>query len=513
MTALSFDHQSQTSGRRYRLTPVLNTRNATIKWYKMRLAKSSIIVFISSQFGTVFGFVATFYIASSLGPEVLGGYTVAVGMLYWMNLPASAVNSAVKKRVSEGTDRGEILSAGLLATMFITLPIVAGIVFFSPYIENYLKNPVSVETAILIIVWAISGLMSTCLAGQKKVASASIITTIGRMTRTIFQIVLTLLMGLGVAGLIWGHSISLLFATALALVINSVSLAWPSKEHFVSLYEYARYAWLGQISVQAFNWLDTVIMAFFVSSGLIGIYEAAWTMASALSLVSSSISTTLFPTLSELSTANRHNRISELLTEGIAFSGILIIPGLAGASAIGPRILEIYGPEYGQGGMILILLIIARFANGYNGLFKNTINAIDRPDVGFRINAVLVASNIVLNFSLIPLFGWYGAAIGTAGSAIIGLLFGYYWVNQSIPIRVPYQEIGFQFLASLIMILATFGLSQMLGPGRIETVVIVLISAGVYSGALLILSNTVRQKTISILSSHPYLRAILISRQ
>ena len=31
MTALTFDHQSQTSGRHYRLTPVLNTRNATGK--------------------------------------------------------------------------------------------------------------------------------------------------------------------------------------------------------------------------------------------------------------------------------------------------------------------------------------------------------------------------------------------------------------------------------------------------------------------------------------------------
>jgi hypothetical protein len=29
MTVLTFDHQSQTSGRHYRLTPVLNTQNAT----------------------------------------------------------------------------------------------------------------------------------------------------------------------------------------------------------------------------------------------------------------------------------------------------------------------------------------------------------------------------------------------------------------------------------------------------------------------------------------------------
>ena len=475
----------------------------------MRLAKSSIAVFVSSQFGTLFGFVATFYIASHLGPEVLGGYTIAVGLLYWINLPASAINSAVKKRVSEGTDPGKILSAGFLINLVLTLPIIAGILLFSPSVEDYLNNPVSVETAILIVAWAASSFMSICLQGQKKVASASIITTIGRLARTGFQIGLTFFVGLGVGGLIWGHSISLILAATIALVINSVRPAWPSKEHFVSLYEYARYAWLGQISVQAFNWLDTVIMALFVSSGLIGIYEAAWTMASALSLVSSSISTALFPTFSELSTNNRHDEIRELLTEGLAFSGILTIPGLAGALAVGSRVLEIYGPEYGQGGIILVLLVIARLTNSYNGLFKNTINAIDRPEIGFRINAVVLGSNIILNLSLIPIFGWYGAAIGTASSATIGLFVGYYWVNQSISINIPYREIGLQIVASLVMILAVSGLSQVLGSGRIKTFVIVILAAAVYSVVLLSLSTTIREKTASILSDYPYVRALL----
>jgi len=36
MTALTFDHQSQTSGRHYRLTPVLNTRNATVIKYRSK---------------------------------------------------------------------------------------------------------------------------------------------------------------------------------------------------------------------------------------------------------------------------------------------------------------------------------------------------------------------------------------------------------------------------------------------------------------------------------------------
>ncbi|GAB7008107.1 oligosaccharide flippase family protein [Halorubrum trueperi] len=475
----------------------------------MRLAKTSIVLFLSSQFSTIVGFVGTFYIASYLGSEVLGTYSVVVGMLFWLYLPASAIDSAVVKRVSEGTNQEEIISAGFLINTAIALMTVAGVLLFSPAVETYVNHPVSLEIAVLIVCWFAANFASAILNGQKKVAHASIIWTTGRIIRTGLQIGLTYLLTLGVAGLIWGHTISFFVAAVIAFAINPIKPAWPSKKHFKSLYEYARYSWLGQISVQAFNWLDTVILAIFVSSSLIGVYEVAWTMASALSIISTSITTTLFPTISELSDDKRYDKVSELLTEGLSFTGIFTIPGLAGAIAVGPRVLEIYGSEYGQGGTILILLVVARLTNAYNGLFKNTINAIDRPDIGFRINAVLLVSNVILNFSLIPIFGWYGAAIGTASSATIGMLFGYYWVNQSIPIYVPYREIGYQVIASLVMVLAVSGLSKMLGSGRIRTVVIVFLAAGFYSVVLLALSTTVREKTISILSDYPYVGALL----
>lgn len=470
----------------------------------MRLAKTSIIVFASSQFSTIVGFIATYYIASYLGQVTLGAYAVTVGLLYWVYLPASSVNSAITKRMSEGTNPGEILSAGFLVYTAALFLIVAGVLVFSSSVESYIGHPVSDEMTVLIFAWFGASFMSAVLAGQKKVASSSIVWTAGRVVRTGCQIGLTFFLGLGVAGLIWGHSISFLFAIVLALVINSVKPAWPTKENFRSLYEYARYSWLGAISGRAFNWLDTVILGFFVTSGLIGIYEVAWTMASALALVSSSIGSTLFPSISELNADGRCDKVGDLLSESLIFAGILIIPGLAGAMAVGPRVLEIYGPEYGQGSIVLVLLVVARLTNAYNELFKNTVNAIDRPDIGFQINAVLLISNVVLNVSLIPIFGWYGAAIGTACSATIVLLYGYYRVNQLISIDIPYREIGLQVIASLVMILAVLGLSQVLGSGRIGTVVIVSIAAVVYSVALLALSTTVKQKTVTLLGDYSF---------
>lgn len=475
----------------------------------MRPAKTTIAVFLSSQFATIVGFVATFYIAAYLGPATLGAYSVVVGLLYWGYLPGAAIDSAVRKRVSEGIERGEMFSAGILLNMTIALVVVTGVLVFSPWVERYVGHPVSDEIAVLVVCWFAANVMNAGLNGQKKVAHASIVWTAGRVVRTTFQIGLTFFFGLGVAGLIWGHSISFAVATGFALLVNSVQPAWPSKRHFVSLLEYAKYSWLGQISVQAFNWLDTVIMAVFVSTTLIGIYEAAWTMASTLAIVSSAIGTTLFPNFSELSAEDRYDEVSELLTEGLTFAGIFIIPGLVGALTVGSRVLEIYGPEYGQGGLILVLLVVARLTNAYSGLFKNTINAIDRPDIGFRINAALLSSNVVLNLILIPIFGWVGAAVGTATSAVVALLIGYHWVGQVISITVPYREIGLQLVASLVMVPVVGILSPTLGGGRVWTVLIVFLAAAVYSVTLLLISSTVRQKTTSIISEHPYLYSYL----
>ena len=64
---------------------------------------------------------------------------------------------------------------------------------------------------------------------------------------------------------------------------------------------------------------------FFVSPSLIGIYEVAWGLGSMLAVISTSVRTTLFPEISDLSA--QEEEISHYLKEGLTFSGILVVPG------------------------------------------------------------------------------------------------------------------------------------------------------------------------------------------
>jgi peptidoglycan biosynthesis protein MviN/MurJ (putative lipid II flippase) len=75
----------------------------------------------------------------------------------------------------------------------------------------------------------------------------------------------------------------------------------------------------------------------------------------------------------------------------------------------------------------------------------------DRPDLDFRVNGVFIGLNIVLNLFLIPLIGWVGAAVATVLSSLLSMIYAYYVVDQIVRVNLPYQEIGKQFLASILM--------------------------------------------------------------
>ncbi|MDY6779450.1 MAG: polysaccharide biosynthesis C-terminal domain-containing protein, partial [Halobacteria archaeon] len=114
-----------------------------------------------------------------------------------------------------------------------------------------------------------------------------------------------------------------------------------------------------------------------------------------------------------------------LAQTGVAYAGLFLVPGLVGGLVLGEVILSVYSQEFQQGYLVLVLLILARLISTYKNQFVNVIDAINKPDVGFKINAVFVVTNVSLNFVLVYFRGWIGAAVATAVSAAVGCVLAY----------------------------------------------------------------------------------------
>ena len=471
----------------------------------MRLGQTSVVYFLSRLLTSAIGFVATIYFARVLGADPLGIYYLVISVVAWLAIAGNiGVSGAITKRVSEGEDQEQFAIAGtsLVAGLFVL--VAAGVFVFRPYVHQYIGQPVAGYVVLILFASLGWSLVSSLLSGVHLVHIKGILSPVKMGGQSLLQVA-ALAGGMGLAGLFLGHVAGILLVIGIGglIVFRQFSeLTLPRRHHYQKLFNYAKFSWLGGLESRMFNYTDIIVLGFFVSSGLIAVYSIAWNIAMFLIAFSGSISVTLFPEMSERSVEDDLGEVISLLEDAISYTGLILIPGLVGSLIIGERLLRIYGDEFTQGTAVLGLLILAALIRAYQKQFLNTLNAIDRPDLSFHVNALFVVANLFLNVILVYLYGWVGAAVATTLSVSISLLFGYYYLTSIHSFAVLYTEIGRQMLAALLMGAVVYGglwienTHRLIRHNFATVLILVGIGAGVYFFVLLGISAKFR-RTVS----------------
>ncbi|QSW99640.1 flippase [Haloterrigena alkaliphila] len=467
----------------------------------MKLGQTSIVYFLSRFLASFLGFIATIYFARLLGAEPLGIYYLVIGLVSWLAIAGKiGFSGAVKKRVSEGEEQEEYAIAGMALITAIFVIISVGILLFRPYVDSYIGYPATEFVVLFLFVTLSNAIVNSLLVGFHLVHVNGILSPTRTGGRVILQIG-AVVAGLGLTGLfvgyVAGYAVVVLIGLSIALRrFDGFSL--PQRRHFRSLFDYAKFSWLGSLQSRMFNYTDVIVLGIFVPSTLIGVYSIAWNVAQFLILFAGAISTTFFPEISELSSKRNTESVTDLVENALSYSGLLLIPGLVGGTIIGERLLRIYGEEFIQGTTILVVLIIANLIMSYQSQILNTLNAIDRPDLAFRANVVFVVGNLFLNVLLIYFYGWFGAAVATALSIAISLVVAHHYLQSIVDYAIPYTEISRQWIAAIVMGVIVYGgvhlenTYAVLGHNVATVILLVGIGASVYFVTLLGLSPRFR---------------------
>lgn len=467
----------------------------------LKLGRTAAFHFLTQVVVSLSGFAATFVIARFLGPTPLGYYAKATAVLFLVGVPIIAVHTAIIKRMSEGSDREAYFGGGIVLVAAVLLVLLLAVFVVRSQFESYVGVPIAGEFMLLLVGTGAFRLLQAVLSGEKQVARAGLIQSFERVLRTLLQVGFIVL-GYSISGLLLGHGIALLTAGVLGLFLSQSWPETPKRKHIESIVEYSRFSWLARLKGRAFSWTDTAVLGFLVTSSLIGIYEVAWTLSATLILISKSVQQTLFPEFSELSTEDDYDQIHHLLNEGMVFTAIFCLPGLVGAALIGPRILGIYGGAFRAGATVLVILVFAQLASAFGEQFTFAINAIDRPDVAFKISGAFILVNVILNVLLIWEFGWVGAAAATALSSTGLVIAGFVVISRLIgrP-TLPVTEFAAQVIAALGMGGALYMARSAVPAGHYWTVLLVLGAAALYTVLLVALSTRVRSKALALARS------------
>ncbi|MDQ2049464.1 oligosaccharide flippase family protein [Natronolimnohabitans sp. A-GB9] len=464
----------------------------------MRLGQTSVIYLVSKLVASLLGFLATIYFTRTLGEEIYGFYALTLALVSWLGIVKSVgFGQAIVKRMSEDEEPDAYLAAGATIKAVLTGLVAVGIVLFREQVNGYVGQPVAEFVVLLLVVSIFSELVNVALKGSHRVHVYAPLSTLKEGARSVAMIALVVL-GWELSGMLVGHAIGTAVIAVIGLWIVRPTIAIPRWRHVTRLFDFAKFAWLGNMRKKTFSDMDIIVLGVFVPAGLTGIYAVAYTLAKFLDIFGSAIQTTLFPELSKRSVSGDTDMIRTLTNDALTYAGLFLIPGIAGAAILGDRLMRIYGEGFEIGAEILTILLVGILAYTYNKQLLNTLNALDRPDLAFRANAAFIVANLVLNVALVYSIGWLGAAIATASSAAVGLGFGYYYARQHVQFRIPTGEIARQCLAALVMAGTVYGTRTIAEPhwiadyNELFVVLLVTLGAGVYFSTLLVISSRFR---------------------
>lgn len=417
----------------------------------MRLGQTSVIYLVAKILGSAIGFLATIYFTRTLGEEIYGFYAITLALVSWLGIVKSVgFGKAIVKRMSEDEESDAYLAAGTSIKVVLTAFVAAAVLIFDDSVNAYVGQPVAEFVVLLLIVSIFSGLVNAALKGTHRVHIYAPLSTLKQGGRSVAMIGLVVL-GWELTGMLLGHAIGTAVIAVIGLWFVRPSVAIPRWHHVVGLFNFAKYSWLGSMRKKTFSDMDIIVLGIFVPAGLTGIYAVAYSLAKFLDIFGSAIQTTLFPEMSKRSASDDLEMVRTLTNDALSYAGLFLIPGIVGAAILGDRLMLVYGDGFEIGAHVLTILLVGILAYTYNKQLLNTLNAIDRPDLAFRANAVFIGANLVLNVVLVYNIGWTGAAIATASSATIGLLVGFHYTRRHIGFRIPTGEIARQTVAALFM--------------------------------------------------------------
>jgi O-antigen/teichoic acid export membrane protein len=171
---------------------------------------------------------------------------------------------------------------------------------------------------------------------------------------------------------------------------------------------------VSQVVAPLFLYLDRFLIGFFLSLGAVAYYVVPQEALLRLLIIPMSLTTTLFPALSQASaTEEGEDRLKLYYVRSLRYLAIVLIPLSMALVVFAPDILRVWvGQSYAdQSSTVFRILGFGLFFCSLAQVPATALQAVGRPDLPAKFHLMELPLLVGLNVALIPLFGIVGAAL------------------------------------------------------------------------------------------------------
>jgi len=238
--------------------------------------------------------------------------------------------------------------------------------------------------------------------------------------------------------------------------------------------------------------VDNKIASYLPDGGISALQYAMRLFQLPLGVFAVSIATALLPRLSEWHARDDHERFSKGLGEGIASTGLVLLPAMAGLLILGSDVIRLlfqhgtFGPaDAARTAGALFAYSVGLLPYGLIFVLTRASHAVGRTALPVIASAVAVAVNIGLDLALVDPLAETGLALATAIAGLVNAVVLATLLRRRFDWRPMVRIFGAPILGmSLLMAAVVFGLRQFLGEAHAALAVFVPMLGGLVVFAL-----------------------------
>lgn len=442
--------------------------------YAERVAKGGFIILVLAMLTSAIGYLLRLYLARNLSTEDFGLFYAVMAFLslFWvfkeMGIgPAIAKyipELMVKKRLSE--IKTSIASIMLLQfaigfVIFITLFV------FSDYISiSFFHNPSAkpVLQILSIELFVSTTILRPVLQGLQKMrayALVEFVRIIAVFTIVIFFVSITVT-GVALSYLLASIIVQIIFLAYIFGIIGKYRGIAETKID-KKIFSFGFFIFIGGLAGFLVSYTDTLVLTFFRSLDEVGFYQVAMPTSQLLWVFAGSLTTVLFPVMSEIWAKGQKNLLADGISLLVKFSLVFIIPFALIVIAFPEIVINlIFGPRYLPAAPALQILGFGAIFYTLMTILSTAVNAIGRPDISMKVIWAAAIFNLAGNIMLVPFMGITGAAIISTLSFLLGFMALASYTKKHMTVRIPWASLGKAFAGGIATLILIYALKEAL---------------------------------------------------
>ncbi len=409
------------------------------------LARGGLIMFVG-KLGRISRGAFLWVITLLMGLDVQGYYTLSWSIVSTLNkiarfgMSRGVVRFVVAGRFQGGKEAERAIATALVIVVLCSLPVCLGIYLSADAIAAFYDKPI-IAPALRIMAFS-APFMAVCWVFVAAIRALRIVQydvyvmSVAGPLLLLFGGAVAGGLGAGLKGIAWvqlgmaiGISLLALYFFARFFSLRDC-LVSPTRRSWREMVHFSFPVMVTDLLYALLTQLDVLMLGFFFSAEMVGIYALARRIASAMLKAPQAFDPMFSSIVSELALGERYAELSVRFRVLLRWILTINLPIFASLLIVGDLFLTLLGgadmqalpeTEIAAGLKVLFVLSISMMLQGSFALAEPLLTMAGRPYLNFLNNGIWLCTNFVLNLCFIHYYGFgiLGAALGALIATIL----------------------------------------------------------------------------------------------